>query len=46
MRRSLALPFLALMLLGACETIQGFGQDVSTGGRVIQQEAAETQAGI
>lgn len=32
---------LAMVTLAGCQTAQGFGQDVSTAGQVIQQEAAE-----
>ena len=44
MAKIVALPFFALLLLGACETVEGFGQDLSTGGRVIQQESNEVQS--
>lgn len=44
MSRIIVLPFVALMLLGACETVEGFGEDLSTGGRVIQEESNEVQA--
>ena len=29
--------------LAACETVEGFGQDVEAGGEAIQQSAAEVQ---
>ena len=32
---------LAMLTLAGCQTAQGFGQDVSTAGQVIQQESAE-----
>lgn len=31
---------LAVLALTGCQTAQGFGQDVSTAGRVIQKESA------
>lgn len=37
---------LAMMGLAACETVQGAGRDISTAGNVIQQESAQTQAGM
>lgn len=37
---------LAVMALSACETVQGAGRDISTAGRVVQQESAEVQAGM
>lgn len=44
MTRSLLLPL--LLLLAACETIHGAGQDIETAGEAIQQEANRTQAGM
>lgn len=41
--RRLALCCLMLATLAACETVQGFGQDVGTAGRVIEREAVEAQ---
>ncbi len=32
---------LAMLTLAGCQTAQGFGEDVSTAGQVIQQESAE-----
>ena len=32
---------LAMLTLAGCQTAQGFGQDVSTAGQVIQEETAE-----
>ncbi|MFN3525477.1 MAG: entericidin A/B family lipoprotein [Paracoccus sp. (in: a-proteobacteria)] len=37
---------LAITGLAACETVQGAGRDISTAGQVIQQESAQTQAGM
>jgi predicted small secreted protein len=37
--------FLLLSLLAACETVQGFGRDVETGGAVLQEQAEEVQEG-
>lgn len=34
---------LSLGLLAACETIEGFGQDVETAGETIQEEANDAQ---
>ena len=33
----------ALTLLAACETVEGFGQDVETAGEAIQEESNEAQ---
>lgn len=33
------LALLGLVALGACETVEGFGQDVQTAGAVVSQEA-------
>lgn len=35
---------LAVMAVAACETVQGAGRDLQTGGQIIQQESAQTQA--
>jgi len=43
MTRTLAL--LALIALGACETIEGAGRDISTAGDVIAEESRDVQAG-
>lgn len=37
---------LAVMALTACETMQGAGRDLSTAGQMIEQESAQTQAGM
>ena len=34
----------ALVALSACETMEGFGQDVETAGETIQEESNEAQA--
>jgi predicted small secreted protein len=36
---------LLLSLLAACETVEGFGRDVQTGGEVLQEQAEEVQEG-
>jgi predicted small secreted protein len=36
----------AILLLTACETIGGLGQDISSGGEVIQDGAQQTQQEI
>jgi predicted small secreted protein len=36
---------LLLSLLAACETVEGFGRDVETGGEVLQEQAEEVQEG-
>ena len=35
---------LAVMAVSACETVQGAGRDLSTAGRVVQQESAQVQS--
>lgn len=40
----LTLSLFALLLLTACETAEGFGQDVENTGEFIEEEAAEAQA--
>lgn len=37
------LAILAVFTVGACETVQGFGRDVETGGEVIQDTANDVQ---
>lgn len=37
-------PLLALLALAACNTVQGAGQDISSAGDVITDEAQETQS--
>lgn len=36
----------ALLALAACETVQGFGRDVESGGEALQQSAEEAQADL
>jgi predicted small secreted protein len=36
---------LLLSLLAACETVEGFGRDVETGGEVIQEQVEDVQEG-
>jgi predicted small secreted protein len=38
------LPVVLLLALGACNTMQGMGEDVSTAGQTLESEAAETEA--
>lgn len=40
------LPLLALMILSACETVEGAGRDLQNVGEVITEESQETQAGM
>ena len=44
MRRWVILPLVGLTFLAACETMQGVGQDIESGGEAISNQAAETQA--
>lgn len=37
------LALIGLMALGACETVEGFGQDVQTAGSAVSQEAREAK---
>lgn len=39
----MSLPILAMLLLGACNTVVGAGEDLSRAGVVIQQEARAAQ---
>ena len=38
-----ALCLLALGLLAACQTVEGFGRDVQSAGHAVEQEAMEAQ---
>ena len=38
------LPLLALMILSACETVQGAGRDLETAGEAITEESQDVQA--
>lgn len=40
------IPVLALVVLGACNTVQGVGEDVSAAGTALEREAAEVQSGM
>lgn len=42
MTRTIAL-LVALFGLTACETVEGFGQDVQAGGQAIEETAEETK---
>jgi len=37
---------LALLALGACNTVQGAGEDISAGGQVITETAEDADAAI
>lgn len=39
----LPLMILALLALAACETVQGVGRDVQTGGEIVEDAADEVQ---
>ena len=39
------LPLLAILLLSACETVQGAGRDLESAGEAITEESQETQSG-
>jgi predicted small secreted protein len=38
--------FLLLAVLAGCETVEGFGRDVESGGEAIQDSAAEVEQGL
>ncbi len=40
-----ALLALTLLVLAACETVEGAGQDIQSAGAAISQESQEAQAG-
>ncbi len=42
----LTLTLATLMLLTACETMQGLGRDVENTGETLQQESVQTQQGM
>lgn len=47
MRRILNLtPFLLLMAVAACETVQGAGRDLQSAGEVLTQESRDVQSGM
>ncbi len=46
MRYLTLLPLLALMVLAACETVQGAGRDLENAGEVITEESQDVQAGL
>ncbi len=37
------LPLLALMILSACETVEGAGRDITTAGEAITAESKDAQ---
>lgn len=39
-------PFLLLMAVAACETVQGAGRDMQHAGQAITQESREVQSGL
>ena len=39
------LPLLALMVLSACETVEGAGRDLQTAGEAITEESQDAQMG-
>jgi predicted small secreted protein len=41
----LIFPLLALLALAACNTVEGAGQDISTAGDVLTDEARQQQGG-
>lgn len=45
MRYLTLLPLLALMILSACETVEGAGRDLETAGEAITEESQDVQAG-
>ncbi len=38
--------FLALVALGACNTVEGAGRDLSTAGHAVTNEAQDAQQGM
>jgi predicted small secreted protein len=38
------IPLLAMMILSACETVQGAGRDLQTAGEAITEESQQSQA--
>ena len=45
MKLATLLPLLAILLLSACETVQGAGRDLESAGEAITEESQETQSG-
>ena len=45
MKLATLLPLLAILLLSACETVQGAGRDLESAGEAITEESLETQSG-
>ncbi|CAN5735224.1 hypothetical protein BH23PSE1_BH23PSE1_15150 [soil metagenome] len=43
MIRKIAMPLIGLILLAGCQTMAGLGQDVSTAGDAITDEAVDTR---
>ncbi|KGJ10432.1 entericidin A/B family lipoprotein (plasmid) [Paracoccus versutus] len=39
-------PLLALLVLAACQTVQGAGRDLQSAGQAISRESQEAQAGM
>lgn len=46
MTRILILPLLALLGLSACNTVEGVGQDIQSGGQAIEETADDAQASL
>ncbi|MDT1062892.1 entericidin A/B family lipoprotein [Paracoccus sp. CPCC 101403] len=47
MRRLIGLaPFLALLAVAACETVQGAGRDMQAAGQAVTRESREVQSGM
>ena len=45
MKLTALLPLLAILLLSACETVQGAGRDLESAGEAITEESQETKSG-
>ncbi|WP_449043580.1 entericidin A/B family lipoprotein [Paracoccus versutus] len=39
-------PLLVLLVLAACQTVQGAGRDLQSAGQAISRESQEAQAGM
>ncbi|RDD69107.1 entericidin A/B family lipoprotein [Paracoccus versutus] len=39
-------PLLALLVLAACQTVQGAGRDLQSAGQAISRESQKAQAGM
>jgi predicted small secreted protein len=45
-KRVYLLPVLALMMLSACETVQGVGRDVQSGGAALSDSSRQVQSDL